>query len=68
MGGTALEGEFAPRARQVEDVLQQKSPSQHNYGTQLNARTVARVMKQAGRFLERVKDSLPQLAVSPADP
>jgi len=57
--GTALEGQVRQRIRQLTDVLEQESPSQY-YGKQVTRDTAARVLKQAERFLDWVRDTLPQ--------
>jgi hypothetical protein len=57
--GTALEQQATRRARQLADVLQQKSSAQY-YGKQVDPETARRVMTQAQRFIEWVQEVLPQ--------
>ena len=57
--GGAAQQQVKHRARQLTDVLQQKSPSQY-YGKQVDPETARRVMTQAGRFIQWVRESLPQ--------
>lgn len=57
--GTALEQEVPQRTRQLADVLQQKAASQY-YGRQIDPDTARRVMTQAERFVQWVRDALPQ--------
>jgi hypothetical protein len=57
--GTALEAQAPQRARQLIDVLQQKSASQY-YGKQIDPDTARRVMIQAERFVGWVCESLPE--------
>lgn len=57
--GTALQHQVPPRIRQLADVLEQKSPSQY-YGKQITPDAAERVMKQAERFIDWVRETLPQ--------
>jgi len=57
--GTALEQQLPQRSRQLADVLQHKSASQY-YGKQIDPDTARRVMTQAERFVQWVRDTLTQ--------
>ena len=57
--GTALAVQLPRRVRQLTEVIEQKSASQY-YGKQVSPDTAARVMRQAERFVEWVRATLPQ--------